>query len=264
MNDMPPIKNHFLYSYRIFAKWFCFFIFGLSTLIMSIIIFPVLTLVVRPHAALIRVSRRFVSRFFSFFVKMMCFLGCVKIEVPDKKAFCNLGGKIVIANHPSLLDVVMLIALIPNADCIVNAALMRGVTRGVVRRLYILNSRKFDDIVASCKKTLAEGNCLIIFPEGTRTPRSGEIKFKKGAARISLASNTSIVSVIIGGNDKWGLGKHDPLTAFNHNEKYIYEINIANKTDPQEFLQLENTIAVKRLNEKLEQNFKDVNNHKQS
>jgi 1-acyl-sn-glycerol-3-phosphate acyltransferase len=157
----------------------------------------------------------------------------------------------VAANHPSLLDVVMLISLIPNADCIVRGSLKGNIVAGVIRRLYIPNSLNFEQLAAACVESLNRGNCIIIFPEGTRTPRSGEMRLKKGAARLSLSSGRSIVPVHIGGNDKWGLGKHDPWTAFNHQDKYIYRIRIQDQIFPETFLQFPFPAAVRRLNEKI-------------
>ncbi|GMO29614.1 MAG: lysophospholipid acyltransferase family protein [Termitinemataceae bacterium] len=260
IEDMPHIKNYPLYFARIVSKLLSFLYFGLSTLFLCIFIFPVLTVFVHPHKKFLKRSRRFVNSSFRTFTIFMNLIGCAKLETDDRNPFRNLGGKIVIANHPSLLDVVMLISLIPNADCIVNAGLMKNIVRGVIRRLYILNSLNFDDMLAACKNTLDEGNALIIFPEGTRTPRgSDSLKFKKGAARISIASAAPIVCVHIGGTDKFGLGKGDPLMAYNRMQKYLYKIKILCEVDPVEFSGLENQIAVKRMNDKLQNIYKNIN-----
>jgi 1-acyl-sn-glycerol-3-phosphate acyltransferase len=145
----------------------------------------------------------------------------------------------------------MLFALIPNADCIVNASLTRNIARGVIRQLYILNSLHFDELVKACAESLKQGNCIIIFPEGTRTPRSGEIVLKRGAARIALATGCGIVPVRIGGNDKYGLGKKDPWTGFNPRERYVYYLTMEDEIHPEKYCTLLPAIAARALTREL-------------
>ncbi|MDR1586040.1 MAG: 1-acyl-sn-glycerol-3-phosphate acyltransferase [Treponema sp.] len=246
--EMPPVANRPLYLYRIFMKWFSFFIFGLGTLSLALLVFPVM-LVFFPKEKFQKQARRLISFSFRGFVHMMGFIGVVKLDVEDRGAFRRLSSKIVVANHPSLLDVVIMVSLIPNADVIVRGNLISNIiVRGVVRRLYVLSSLNFDEIAEACKASLDQNNCMVIFPEGTRTPRSGEVRLKKGAARLSLLSGREIIPVHIGGTDKYGLGKNDPFAAFNHSEKYIYRIRIQGKISPAKYAGMEMPRAVRRLN----------------
>jgi 1-acyl-sn-glycerol-3-phosphate acyltransferase len=129
----------------------------------------------------------------------------------------------------------MLLALIPNADCMVNAYLNNTILRVVVRQLYILNSIDIEKLMHTCKESLNQGNCLIIFPEGTRTPRTGKVIIRKGAARVALASGCNIVPVHIGGTDKFGLGKKDPWLGFNPRDRYVYRISMGTEINPEKF-----------------------------
>jgi 1-acyl-sn-glycerol-3-phosphate acyltransferase len=248
---MPPIKNPVVFAWHVFGKWLSFFVFGVGSLVLILGIFPVTRLFFHPREKFRKQGHRAVSASFRFLIRVMTILNAAKLETDDRNAFRNLSGKIVIANHPSLLDVVMLISLIPNADCIVNGKLLRHFLRPIVRQMYIPHSLDFDALVGLCTESLEQGNCLIIFPEGTRTPRSGPIFVKKGAARISLLSGRGIVPVRIGGNDKWGLGKKDPWTAFNHTEKYLYNIKMLDEINPKKYAELPMSIAVKRMNDEV-------------
>lgn len=178
---------------------------------------------------------------------MMHFLGIVNFEPDNRENYRSLSSKVVVANHPSLLDVVMLIALIPNADCIVNAYLSHNILTGVVRQLYILNNPDFNGLMQTCAESLEMGNCLIIFPEGTRTRRSGKVILKKGAARIALASGCSIVPVKIGGTDKFGLGKKDPWRGFNTRERYVYKLTMGKEITPEKYKDLCQSASAKLL-----------------
>jgi 1-acyl-sn-glycerol-3-phosphate acyltransferase len=246
--ELPPVSNRLLYVYRVLAKWFSFFFFGLITLILVIIVFPVMCFVFHSGEHFKKHGRYFVSSSMRFFVSLMHSLRIVNLEVDNRENYRHLSSRIVVANHPSLLDVVMLLSLIPNADCIVNMSLNRNIiVRGVVRQIYILNSLGFDDLIQACNESLRQGNCLIIFPEGTRTPRSGKIILKRGAARIAMASGCNVVPVHIGGTDKYGLGKKDPWTGFNPRERYIYSMSMGPEINPEKYRDLPMPRAVRAL-----------------
>ena len=218
----------------------------------SILVFPLLRLVLHPKARFQKYSRRFVSGFFRFFISFMHFFGIVDFRPDNREKYRSLSSRIIVANHPSLLDVVMVISLIPNADCIVNTYLKRNILTGVVRQLYIINSEDLKSTFDACSKSLNAGNCMVIFPEGTRTPRAGKAILKKGAARIALATGCNIVPVHIGGTDKYGLGKKDPWTGFNPNERYVYEITMGNEISPEKFRNLPEPAAAKCLTDEIQ------------
>jgi len=193
-------------------------------------------------------ARRFVSFFMRIFVSIMHIVGIVNLETDNREKYRNLSSKIIVANHPSLLDIVMLFSLIPNADCIVNTDLNRNfIVRGVVRQLYILNSLDLESIFQSCTESLKQGNCLIIFPEGTRTPRYGKTILKRGAARVSLYSGCNIVPLHIGGTDKYGIGKKDPWFSFNPRERYVYSISMGQEINPEKYKELPAPRAVRAM-----------------
>jgi 1-acyl-sn-glycerol-3-phosphate acyltransferase len=59
-------------------------------------------------------------------------------------------------------------------------------------------------------ESLKHGNTLIIFPEGTRTPRTGELTLQRGAANIAVRGPIDVTPVIIrctpltlGKGEKW-------------------------------------------------------------
>jgi len=246
--ELPPVSNWPLYVYRVMAKWFSFFIFGLATLILVIIVFPFMHLIFHPSKRFKKYGRRLVSFSMKCFVSFMHLMRLLDVEAGNRENYRYLSSKILVANHPSLIDIIILLSLIPNADCIVNTKLNRNViVRGVVRQLYILNSIDPENIFRTCAESLKQGNCLIIFPEGTRTPRSGKVILKKGSARIALFCGCNIVPVHIGGTDKYGLGKNDPLSSFNPSERYFYSISMGTEINPDKYRSLPMPKAVRAL-----------------
>ncbi|MDR0452047.1 MAG: 1-acyl-sn-glycerol-3-phosphate acyltransferase [Treponema sp.] len=257
--DAPPITNWPLYIYRVMVKLLSFFIFGLGNVVLAIAVFPAMSLLFHPRERFNKYARRFISASFRiFFVNMMRLIGAIRMDVDDRESFRHLSSKIVVVNHPSLLDMVLILSLIPNADVIVRGNLTRNIIlRWAVNRLYLLSDLDYNTLANNCIRSLDEGNCLVIFPQGTRTPRTGEIRLKKGAARLSLSSGRNIVPVYIGGNDKLGLGKHDHWYDYNHTECYLYRIRMQDEIDPAKYADMETPRAVRRLNNEIRQVFID-------
>lgn len=80
------------------------------------------------------------------------------------------GALILAANHPSLLDAVMITSRLPNAVCVMKAVLMDNILFGAAARLarYIRNNAPLE-MILSAREELQGGAHLVIFPEGTRT-----------------------------------------------------------------------------------------------
>jgi 1-acyl-sn-glycerol-3-phosphate acyltransferase len=251
--DLPRVKNWPLYVYRVFIKWLSFFYFGLSSLLLGILVLPVMRLVLHPHKKFTKYSRRFVSACMRFFFNFMHFFLCLDVEVENRDYLKQLSSKIIVANHPSILDSVLMISFLPSADTIVAGYLNRNIIlRQIVRWLYILNTNDYEKILDACDKSLKQENCLLIFPEGTRTCRNKKPRIRKGAARIALACGCGIVPVHIGGTDKFGLGKKDPWLGFNPTERYVYRVTIGEEIHHDKYMNISKSAAVRRITKDIE------------
>lgn len=247
--------------YRIFVKLFLFFIFGVGSIILVTAVFPTIRLFSASGKAFKRRSRKAMCYTQKSFVWLGTIMGGFELKVENKEYLSHLSGKIVVANHPSLLDVVMLLSVIPNADCIIKAALgHRNVISGIVNTLYISNSLDFDHLTKECTKSLQEGNCLIIFPEGSRTKADGVHHFQRGAAHIALSSGCSLVPVSIGGTDKYGLRKHDPMFSYNPKEKFIYTLTPLPEVNPADYADMPVPMASRKITEKIKSDIEDALN----
>jgi 1-acyl-sn-glycerol-3-phosphate acyltransferase len=47
------------------------------------------------------------------------------------------------------------------------------------------------------RRLMAQGNWVIMFPEGTRTERGGQGTYKSGAARLAIATGVPIVPIAV-------------------------------------------------------------------
>ena len=216
------------YIRRVFVKLFCFAFFGISSLILAILLFPIMHVLSGfSETKFKKMVRKFNYQYFKLFVKFAIILGGISLNVENRDSLAELRSKVVIANHPSLFDVVILFSLIPNADCIVKGELIQNKFISlIIKNLYIPNNIPFDDQLERAKKSMDEGNNLIIFPEGTRSKPNEPWEFKKGAARFALYSKNDVIPIFFGGNEKIGLRKHDKLLQYHPTECYQYNLKV--------------------------------------
>lgn len=187
------------YYWRLFATGFSFFTFGVGGLIIGLVLFPAINLLFWNRRRRTLVSQYLIHKLFRLFIEMMCVLGIMDYRISGLDKLKNAQGTLIVANHPTLIDVVILIAFLDKVDCVVKSALMKNpVMMGPVKAAnYIINSDP-EKLIDDCSRALQSGNALIIFPEGTRTEPGKPFRFQRGAAGIALRSNVDITPVVIG------------------------------------------------------------------
>jgi 1-acyl-sn-glycerol-3-phosphate acyltransferase len=184
-------------SSRVAGTAFSFFIFGLGGLLLRGVVFPLLTLIVHNRVLEVRLARDIIRLAFRFFIEMMRVLGVLRYDVKGLERL-QRKGLLILANHPTLIDTVFLMAFVRQADCIVKQSLWNHpVTRGPVRSAGYISNENGPGLIGDCLFSLANRNNLIIFPEGTRTPANGGMQFKRGAANVAVRGRCNITPVLI-------------------------------------------------------------------
>lgn len=109
----------------------------------------------------------------------------------------NVKGKLIIANHPSLLDAFFILSMCPNLCCIAKEALWKNPYTALIVRMadYIHNGD--DDFIDQAQSRLDKGENILIFPEGTRNYYDDQLDFKRGAANIAILTDSDIVPILI-------------------------------------------------------------------
>mgnify|MGYP001601939114 CR=1 FL=1 len=196
------------YLRRLLGTAIAFSTFGLGGAALGLV-FPLLN-GVTPTQQRQPLARRTIHAAFIFFLRWMRALGIMEWQVEGIE---RLGrpGQLVIANHPSLLYVVFIIAHIEQANCVVKGALLRNpFTRGPVRAAGFIANEVSETMLEQGAASLAQGDCLIMFPEGTRTKPEQAIAFHRGAAALALKAARHLTPVIIDvspttltKNEKW-------------------------------------------------------------
>ena len=190
---LPARLNH---AWRVFGTGLSFAAFGVGGLLLGGLLFPLLLLArhTRRRRAL---ARRLVQFSFASHVALMCRLGVMTYEIHGRERL-QRDGLLILANHPTLIDVVLLIAQLPNADCVVkHAVACNPFMRGPVRAAgYVANSDGAG-LIDDCIAAVRNGGNLVIFPEGTRTVPGEPLRLQRGAANIAVRGRLDITPVRI-------------------------------------------------------------------
>ncbi|PUA19799.1 1-acyl-sn-glycerol-3-phosphate acyltransferase [Glaciimonas sp. PCH181] len=181
--------------WRVGATGFSFLTFGCGGLLLGCAVFPLLGLFVRARERRIVIARQIISMAFRVFIALLRGLCVLRYEITGLERL-NRRGLLILANHPSLIDTVFLMAFVNGADCIVKSQLWKNpITGGPVRAAGYISNDSGVGLMADCIASLQHGNNLIIFPEGTRT--DGPIKLKRGAANIAVRNLSNVTPVVI-------------------------------------------------------------------
>ncbi|MDK4530367.1 lysophospholipid acyltransferase family protein [Kingella kingae] len=245
--------------YRLFATALGFVIFGVFGVLFKLYLGPGKRFQSSLHTQFL--ARKRVTQSWYVFTQYLIKMGIVEAHF---HGFDKLGrqGQMILANHPSLLDVVFILSRVPQANCIVKADLLHNpaMNSQIHACGYVLNQENLD-FVEEIDRILQQ-QCLLVFPEGTRTGWDGEVKFHRGAVSMALRSAKVITPIAVKmspPNYKKGQPWYRiPL------QKPMYHFVVGDDIDPQTWLaEKPLPIAARRLNDYLQDYFNQQTCEKQ-
>jgi len=158
------------------------------------------------------VGRRFITYGFRFYLRCLEIFCAFHFDLGDLDQLRSEGPLILAANHPSLLDAGLITSRLPNAVCVMKAALMDNLLFGSAARLarYIRNNAPLEAIL-SAREELRSGAHLVIFPEGTRTEHFPLGPCQKSTGLIACRTGVPVQTLLIEFSSPY-LGKDWPLS----------------------------------------------------
>lgn len=222
--------------WRVLATGFCFVLFGVGSFLLSLIWFRLLFLFIRDPLERQRKARSSISACFRFFLEVAKAIGALDYQIKGAEKLRTDQGCLILANHPTLIDYVLITSLLPHADCIVKAGLLNNFfLSGAVRSAgYLINSEG-ESLIPACSQRLTEGGVIVIFPEGTRTEPDQPPKLQRGAANIAVRIpcdmrliHISCTETLLSKKSKWY--KVPP-------QKPVFKVEVLNKVSPEPFLE---------------------------
>ncbi len=170
-----------------------------------------LPLLVLPAAHGRVLGRRVIAGAYAWYWRVAARSGLLQMDASVLRPLAAERGLVVVANHPSLLDALMLVAQLPRAACVMKAELLRNPFLGAGARLaHYIDNRSAHGMVSQAVAELRLGGQLVLFPEGTRTTEHPVNAFGAAAGLIAKHARAPVQAVFIETDSPY-LGKGWPL-----------------------------------------------------
>lgn len=185
------------YFRRFFATLFGFILFGVAGVLFKIALLPYTLKSTKGDIKRQLEARRMIGKVWRFFVGYLQWSGVLSVRFNGLE---KLGkpGQLILANHPSLLDVVLLISHYSEPNVLVKKDLLHNpsMKSQIIASGYIPNDESME-MLEEIDAVFKSGQSLLIFPEGTRTGWDGQVKMHRGAVSLGLRSASVITPVCI-------------------------------------------------------------------
>jgi 1-acyl-sn-glycerol-3-phosphate acyltransferase len=128
-----------------------------------------------------------------------------RLEIEDLAAVSNSQPFVLVSNHQSLIDVLVLSRLNFHYKWVAKVQIWRMLGVGQLMRInrYIPvapgDLRSIRRMMRRCMKHLEEGTSIFIFPEGERTVDGSLLQFKDGPFRLACETDTPVLPIAIDG-----------------------------------------------------------------
>ena len=143
---------------------------------------------------------------------------------------------VMVANHLSLLDVIVVFRLFTHFKWVSKVENFRVPLIGwnMTLNQYIPVRRGGNSgavqMMKQCRRSLAEGNSLFIFPEGTRSPDGRMRRFKDGAFDLAVQTRTPIQPLVI-----QGTSQALPKRGFKLQGRHSISVEVLDVISPEQF-----------------------------
>jgi 1-acyl-sn-glycerol-3-phosphate acyltransferase len=183
-------------------------VFWLFLIVSSVTLFPLAVLIWMLTAPYDR-RLLLLHRFTCFWASLYTWLNPAwRVRIEGREKIDRDTAYVMVANHQSLLDILVLFRLFVHFKWVSKIENFRVVFVGWNMSLnrYIKLRRgdrtSGENMMKECEQALAEGNSIMMFPEGTRSADGRLRDFKHGAFTLALRSKVPILPIIIEGTSR--------------------------------------------------------------
>jgi 1-acyl-sn-glycerol-3-phosphate acyltransferase len=146
------------------------------------------------------------------------------------------GPAVIVANHLSLLDILVLYGLFRPFKWVSKGELFRvpfvgwNMVLNDYVRVWRGERESVKQMLGHCREHLSRGSSIIIFPEGTRSRDGRMLPFKDGAFKLATEAGCKIIPIAIAGSEL-ALPKH----GFIFRQRATISVRVLDPLDPKAF-----------------------------
>jgi len=189
----------------------------LGALVLAALILPLSRLRHRRAPAMERAaaSQRWLQRAFALLFDYMRLCGLLSFNPRGLDAATPGPRFVMVANHPTLVDVAALSAVFGRFVCVAKPLLFRVPMLGqILRACVYLEGGAGEGLaggatVNQALDRISQSMPMLVFPEGTRSPAGGLRPFRRGPFEIACRANVPVLPILIR-CDPPALGKGTP------------------------------------------------------
>jgi len=179
--------------------------FWLFLVVTSLLLFPIALLI---WAATVLFDRRLVvlHRFTCFWASLYTWLNPAwRVEVEGREKIRPDTAYVMVANHQSLLDILVLFRLFVHFKWVSKIENFRvpciGWNMSLNRYIKLRRGDRasVEQMMQACERTLAAGSSVMMFPEGTRSPDGCVRAFKPGAFTLAQRTGAPLLPIVLHG-----------------------------------------------------------------
>jgi 1-acyl-sn-glycerol-3-phosphate acyltransferase len=193
------------YPIRILVVGLCYLVFGGIGFVLAYIIMPWSLRGVKGREARIERAQAVMHRWTRWYFRLMQRLDVARPDYPiTPELLSKPGGVVVIANHPSLLDIVFIMGALPRITYVakeswITSPLMGRMLRAAGHIGAPRGKTPADGAIAleRMMDALRAGRALLVFPEGTRSPKHGLWPFHRGAFEAAMRTGVPILPCVL-------------------------------------------------------------------
>ncbi len=226
---------------RSFVTVISFFIFGVGAILLNFLVFPF----IKDNKAL---CSDIIHRLWKFFVWLLVVSKMIKLDI---KRLEKIENKVIAATHPSFLDIVVLMSLVPMSTCFVKKELAHNpILKNLISSIFITNEVELEELKDQSKKMLDSGFNVIIFPSGIRHRKNEYPKIKKGAALVALNAGKNIIPIRMFTSEDF-LFINQPFYAAGE-KTVVFEIEECEEIDIEKFRGQTEIVAKREITKEIE------------
>jgi len=143
-------------------------------------------------------ARQKISSHSARYLDRLARMGCIHCEYEGFEDCADWRGSLICANHPSILDALLLFQKFPNACCVVGTNPWKHPLFSILaRQAAFIPSLPALGMVKETRKVISQGGNIIVFPEGTRTREAALTHFQDGFALAAIKSGATVRTIFI-------------------------------------------------------------------